>query len=131
MNTPSVQPGGRPGSSPRKILQQMATTDEQFFPCPRPSTITVPERPCTLDERTRALVRLGALVALGAGPSAYRRTVEVALAAGATQEDVIDALICTAPTVGVARLVAATAPVSLALGYDIDADLEGVPSSVS
>lgn len=78
-----------------------------------------------LDDRTRALVRLGALVATGAGPMSYQRQVAEAHAAGATDEEVLDTLIAVSPTVGLAHLVSATVGLALALGYDIDAAFEG------
>ncbi len=80
----------------------------------------------SLDDKTRALVRLGALIATTAGPTAYKRIVDAALAAGATTEEVIATLIAVAPTVGLAHLVAATIGLAHGLGYDIDAALESL-----
>jgi len=82
--------------------------------------------PQGLNERTAALARIAALVAMHAGPSSYQRCVDRALAAGATVDDVIDTLKVVAPTVGLARLVTAAPGLALALGYDIDAALEAV-----
>lgn len=78
-----------------------------------------------LDDRTAALVRVGALVATGAGHDAYERTVADALAAGATHDDVIGTLLAVSGTVGLIRIVSAATGLALALGYDIDAALEG------
>ena len=78
-----------------------------------------------LDPRTRALICLGAFVALGATDAAYERVGRQARAAGASVDDVIDMLLAVGPTVGLARLVAATQGLSLAVGYDIDAAFEG------
>ncbi len=77
-----------------------------------------------LDEKTAALVRLAALVALGAAPTPYRRCVDVALAAGADVDDVVDTLKAVAPCVGLARVVSAAPGLALAIGYDIDSALE-------
>ena len=77
-----------------------------------------------MDGRTEALVRVGALVAMDAPAAAYTSPVAAALASGASAEDVVGALIAVAPDVGMARVVAATQGLSLALGYDIDAALE-------
>jgi len=87
----------------------------------------------SLDEKTQALICLGALVALGGGHDSYRRSVRAALAAGATAEDVISTFVAVAPTVGLARLVAATTGLAAGIGYDIDAAFEnpGAPSVAS
>jgi 4-carboxymuconolactone decarboxylase len=77
-----------------------------------------------LDEKTAALARLAALVALGAAPASYHRCVERALAAGANVDDVVETLKVVAPSVGLARVVAAAPGLALAVGYDIDAALE-------
>jgi alkylhydroperoxidase/carboxymuconolactone decarboxylase family protein YurZ len=79
-----------------------------------------------LDPKTRALVRLGALVALDAPPTSYRCAVSSALGSGATVDEVVGTLIAVAPDVGMARVVAAIPGLSLAVGYDIDAALEGL-----
>jgi alkylhydroperoxidase/carboxymuconolactone decarboxylase family protein YurZ len=77
-----------------------------------------------LDPRTRALIRLGALLALGAAPVSYHWAVSAALDAGATAEEVLGTLIAVAPISGVARVVLATPDVALSIGYDIDAAFE-------
>jgi len=81
---------------------------------------------CGLDERTDGLVRLAALVAMGASATSYRDTVEAALDAGAGDEEVIGTLIAVAGTVGLSRLVSATVALGMALGYDVEAALEEV-----
>ena len=86
-----------------------------------------PRSPCVcpgLDPRTATLVRLGALVALGAGTAYYRATVTSAMSEGVSVDEVIATLMAIAPTVGLARLVSATPSVALGLGYDVDAALE-------
>jgi alkylhydroperoxidase/carboxymuconolactone decarboxylase family protein YurZ len=75
-------------------------------------------------ERDVALLRLAALVALGAQEESFREAGSQARAAGATDDDVIGVLLAVAPTVGLARVVAATPGLALAVGYDIDAALE-------
>lgn len=79
-----------------------------------------------LDPKTHALVRLGALVALGAAPVSFQSNVEAALAAGATDDEIVGALIAVAPVIGLARVVSATPKVAVPMGYDIDAALEAV-----
>ncbi len=77
-----------------------------------------------LEERTEALIRVGALVALDAPQSSYHAAVEAALLAGASLDDLLAALLAVAGTVGSARVVSAAPRIALAAGYDIDAALE-------
>jgi alkylhydroperoxidase/carboxymuconolactone decarboxylase family protein YurZ len=95
--------------------------------------VTAPPRDTTriidsqgLDVRTAALARLAALIALRAAPATYRRTVDGALAAGASVDDVVDTLKVVARTVGLARVVSAAPGLALAVGYDIDDALESL-----
>jgi 4-carboxymuconolactone decarboxylase len=77
-----------------------------------------------LDQKTHALVRLGAALAIDAAPSSYQAAVEPALAAGASIDEVVATLIAVAPTVGLARVVSAAPELALALGYDVEVALE-------
>jgi 4-carboxymuconolactone decarboxylase len=74
-----------------------------------------------LDAKTLALVRLGALVAMGGGavPS-YAALADEALSAGASAEEVVDVLLGVLPVVGPVRIVTAAPQLALALGYDAD-----------
>jgi 4-carboxymuconolactone decarboxylase len=76
-----------------------------------------------LDSKTHALVRLGALISLGAVTTSYRCAVERAYAAGATDEDIVGVLSTAAPAAGIARTMAAAPRLALALGYDVEEDL--------
>jgi 4-carboxymuconolactone decarboxylase len=75
-----------------------------------------------LDRKTEALVRVGALLAVGASTASLRWTVEVAQSAGATDEEVLGVLVAIGPAVGLARVVAQAPRLALALGYEIDDD---------
>jgi 4-carboxymuconolactone decarboxylase len=77
-----------------------------------------------LHPRTYALVRLAALVALGAGSVSYHWAVGAALAAGATADDIVGTLVAVAPISGLARVLSATPEIALSIGYDIDAAFE-------
>jgi 4-carboxymuconolactone decarboxylase len=77
-----------------------------------------------LDPKTRALVRLGGLVAMGAAPVSYHWAAEAALDAGASAEEVVGALVAVAPISGLARVISATSEVAIAIGYDIDQAFE-------
>jgi len=72
-----------------------------------------------LEPRVRALVQLGALVAVDAAPPSYMSVAEEALGAGATYEDLVGSLIVVMPVVGVPRVVSAAPNLGLALGYDV------------
>jgi 4-carboxymuconolactone decarboxylase len=77
-----------------------------------------------LDEKTHALVRLGALLALDSSAPGYMWTVENARRHGASGEEIVGCLIAALPAVGVARIVEAAPKLSLALGYDVASALE-------
>lgn len=80
-----------------------------------------------LDAKTHALVRLASLLAMHAAHPSYLECIGDALAAGASEEDVVGTLIAVAPTVGVARIVSAAPEVALALGYEVDEVWEKAP----
>jgi alkylhydroperoxidase/carboxymuconolactone decarboxylase family protein YurZ len=74
------------------------------------------ERISGLDERTIELVRMGALVALGAPAESLQAHVARALATGTTADEIWDALLAVATIVGVPRLIGAVPPIRSALG---------------
>jgi hypothetical protein len=76
------------------------------------------------DGRSEALLRLAALVAVGAPASSYRSVVQEALRSGARLEDLLGVLVAVGDTVGTARVVAAAPAIALAAGYDVEAALE-------
>jgi 4-carboxymuconolactone decarboxylase len=73
-----------------------------------------------LSPKTHALVRLAALLALGAAPVSYQWNVGAALDAGATADEILGTMIAVAPISGIARVVQATPDVALPIGYDLD-----------
>jgi len=77
-----------------------------------------------LEPKTHALVRLAALLAVDAGQSSYNASVEVALASGASLDEIVGILIAVAPAVGLGRVFSAAPELGLALGYDVNAALE-------
>jgi len=72
-----------------------------------------------LDDRSFALVKIAALIALDAPPASYLWQVANALDAGATPADLIGVLIAIAPQVGGPRLVAAAPELMVALGLTL------------
>jgi alkylhydroperoxidase/carboxymuconolactone decarboxylase family protein YurZ len=77
-----------------------------------------------LDPRTCALVRLGALHAIGAAQGSYGCSVDASLAAGASVEEIVDSLLAVAPMIGLPRAVAAAPELAAALGFDVESALE-------
>ena len=82
-----------------------------------------------LDPKTHAMVRLAALLAIDAAPSSYNASAELALASGASLDEIVGILIAVAPTIGLGRVVSAAPDLGLALGYDVDAALEAQPEA--
>lgn len=56
--------------------------------------------------------------------SAFQHTIAHALAAGATIDEIVATLEAVTPVTSAARIVQCAPKVGLALGYDVDADLE-------
>ena len=78
-----------------------------------------------LDDKSQALIRLAALIAIGggAGPS-YGEATDAAVSSGASPAEVVGVLVGVLPVVGMARVVDAAPKVGMALGYDTEAALE-------
>lgn len=77
-----------------------------------------------LDDKTAALVMIGAAISLDADRTSYGPLVTRALAAGATHDEVLGVLVAVAPSIGAVRVVTAAPRISFALGYDIGEALE-------
>jgi hypothetical protein len=70
-----------------------------------------------------ALMRVAATVAVDAAPSSFQHAVSLALAAGATRDEIVANLEAVTPVTGAARVVQCAPKVALALGYDVEAAL--------
>jgi 4-carboxymuconolactone decarboxylase len=114
---------GNIASGYAETLRRLTLDDEAFIAEVLGRQATAPAIPA-LDPRTQGLVRLGALIALGAGASAIERSVAESLASGASQGDIVDVLLTVGSAVGSARLVSAAPKVATALGYDVAAAFE-------
>jgi 4-carboxymuconolactone decarboxylase len=79
-----------------------------------------------LEHGSHALIRIAGLVALGATPPAYMDSIEAALRAGLSYDEIAGVLVALLPIVGVARVVSAAPDLGLALGYDVHGALEAV-----
>jgi 4-carboxymuconolactone decarboxylase len=77
-----------------------------------------------IDERTEALLRLAAAIAVDAASSSFQHAVSHALAAGATRDEIVASLEAVTPVTGAARVVHCAPKVALALGYDAEEALE-------
>ena len=77
-----------------------------------------------LDERTTALVRLAAIIAVNAAPSSFQHAVTLALTVGATKDEIVATLEAVTPVTGAARVVSSAPKLALALGYDVEDALE-------
>lgn len=75
-----------------------------------------------LTPKLELLVRLGALVALGAGTTSLRSAVQRARGAGATENEIVGVLVAVAPAVGLARVVSTAPRLASAIGYRIEED---------
>ena len=76
-----------------------------------------------MDPKTAALVRVGALVAIGSPGVCLEWGTTRALAAGATDDEITDVLLAIARWPGSAGSPGAAPGVEAALGYDVDAAL--------
>jgi alkylhydroperoxidase/carboxymuconolactone decarboxylase family protein YurZ len=74
----------------------------------------------TLDERTAALVRVAATIAADAALPSIQHAVALALAAGATNGEIVATLDAVTPVTGTARVVLCAPKLALALGYDVE-----------
>jgi hypothetical protein len=77
-----------------------------------------------LEPREHAFARIGALIAMNAAAPSFMSAVEPALRAGASEREVVGALIAVLPLVGVSCVVSVAPNVGLALGYDVSEAFE-------
>lgn len=88
----------------------------------------IPERPVAdpsagaLDRRTKALIRLAALLVLGAPTASVQWAVELASAEGAGVETLTGVLLAAAPAAGAAQVAESAPRLALALGFDLELD---------
>jgi alkylhydroperoxidase/carboxymuconolactone decarboxylase family protein YurZ len=121
----SARDGRRPGravttAAPHEdFLRRLALNDEVALE----ATIGVALRDDSateLGQRTSALLRLAALVATDGSAASYQWAVQTALAAGASEDEIVAVLATVGPIVGAARLNAAAAELAPALGLDFE-----------
>jgi 4-carboxymuconolactone decarboxylase len=101
------------------LLRKLALNEEGVLASLLGTAFTDAE-PEALDAKTTALVRLAGLIALESAPATYQWSVTSALAAGASDGEVVAVLVALAPIVGIVRVNSAAPEVALAIGCDLD-----------
>jgi hypothetical protein len=120
---PSAMSDNHVASPNRDLLLRLAAGDERSLQAilrPTVDPASVEEAAATpgLDRRTRLLVRLGALLALGASTESLRWAVDLASMAGAGEDAVAAVLVATGSAAGSAQLVASASRLAVALDYE-------------
>ncbi len=80
--------------------------------------------PFSLDEPSRAIARVAAMIANDGSAQMFRWAIDDALDAGVTPDEVVGVMLAIAPLVGNARIANSAPKVALALDYDLDEALE-------
>lgn len=106
----------------QEALRRLAMIDEGFVEAAAGLRLGLAETPA-LGPKTTALLQLGVSVAIGSPTVCLEWSAARALDAGATEDEIVDALLAIAPVTGLSRLVRAVPGVATALGYDIEAAL--------
>ena len=106
----------------QEILRRLAIIDESLVEDQAGLGLGLPGSGL-LDPKTAALVRVGALAAIGAPGACLEWSTTAALAAGATEDEITGVLLAIAPVAGLGRVAGAVPHVAAALGYDVDAAL--------
>jgi len=100
------------------MLRRIALSDSRLLAVqPEPPNGTGSE---ALDPRWRTLVRLGALLATEPSGTALQQVVDEALALNITRDEIVSALVCLLPTVGLRQAATVAPRLGLAIGYDVD-----------
>jgi 4-carboxymuconolactone decarboxylase len=111
--------GGADVDPVEQLLRRLALNDERLVGSVLAAGSTR-SLPSSLDRRGEALVRVGALLSVGAATISLRWTVELAQSAGATDDEIVGVLVAIGPFVGLARVVAEAPRLALAMGYEIE-----------
>jgi 4-carboxymuconolactone decarboxylase len=129
MPRPSLIPfrrcaSGRPAYSgpvdtAEALLRRLALNDEQALRTVLTRRAAA-DRLTELGYKVEILVRLAALLAIGAATPSLRETVEQAVDAGASDREIVGVLISVGPTIGLASLVASAPRLAAALKYDLE-----------
>lgn len=102
--------------SSEQLLRGLAAGDERSLSGVMGAT------PAALDRRTRTLVQLAALLALGASTTSLQLAVESAAVNGVGVATLAGVLFASAPTAGTVRVVEEAPRLALALGFELELD---------
>ena len=108
----------------QEIMRRLAIIDESFIGDQAGLGLGLPKDQ-VLDPKTAALVRVGALVAIGSPGVCLEWSTSRALATGATEDEITGVLLAVAPIAGLGRVAGAVPDVAEALGFDVQAALVG------
>jgi len=97
-------------------LRRLAFNDQVLLD----ELLGVTYNPSELDEKSLALVRLAALIAVAGPDPSFSEQADAALSAGATSDEIVAVLIGVTAVVGVPRVVSGASKLALALGLDLD-----------
>jgi 4-carboxymuconolactone decarboxylase len=103
----------------QEILRRLAIIDESFVADHTGLILDLPPSE-TLNPKIVALVRIGALVAIGSPGVCVEWSTSGALAAGASEDEIVDVLLAIAPVVGLGKIVDAVPDMAIGLGYDVE-----------
>lgn len=114
------------GGDPEQLLRRLAAGDERLLQrvmAPTPEFgMPDPLAGEPLDRRTRTLVRLAALLALGAPTNSVQWAAELAFTNGADVDTITGVLLASAPAAGGVSVVKSAPRLALALGFDLELD---------
>jgi alkylhydroperoxidase/carboxymuconolactone decarboxylase family protein YurZ len=100
------------------MLRRMSLSDQRLLT--GPPTSPAGRGPAALDPRWQTLVRLGALLATEPSSAALQQVVDEALELNITRDELVQALVCLLPTVGLRQAAAVAPRLGLAIGYDVE-----------
>ena len=107
----------------QETLRRLAIIDEGFVEDQAGLKLGL-AKVSALNPKTAALLQLAASVAMGAPGVSLEWGAGLALAAGATEDEIAEVLLAIAPVTGLGRVVAAAPDLGTALGYDVATALE-------
>ena len=103
-----------------ELLRRLALNDESVVRAAVGADTRSLSGSLDLDAKTTALVRLAALLSIGAATCSCSAAVEFARAVGATDAEIVGVLVAVAPAVGGARVVGSAPRLALAIDYDVE-----------
>ncbi|MGA9859734.1 MAG: hypothetical protein WBQ18_17855 [Solirubrobacteraceae bacterium] len=101
------------------LLRRLALNDERVLGMVLTHEVGG-EGASALESKVELLVRLAALLAVGAPTTSLREAVSRAESAGASTDELVGVLVALGPTIGLAGLVASASRLAVAIGYDLE-----------